>query len=191
MKSRFLVGALWFLGALALLLGVGWYRSTMSDAESVHFAINYPAEGAEAGGLGARGADGYLVVNLSNNGLLKKIVQPHVVNLSTHWLTNVGEQTRRIRLDTEGIPYPTTWDAFDTSWNDGDHSFGRELAPGQGVTVDWYITLPRPLPPGDVLVDGAIVVYDADTDERLTRLPLRIVRTDAAAAEAEDCCAPQ
>jgi hypothetical protein len=65
---------------------------------------------------------------------------------------------------------------MEKTWNEEDHSIGRELPPGSNATVDWFITLPRPLPPGGVLEEGRIVVYNADSGERLSALPVKIVR---------------
>ncbi|HUU89722.1 MAG TPA: hypothetical protein VM238_00775, partial [Phycisphaerae bacterium] len=55
-----------FALAMAVAFALGAWRSTMSDAESVHFAVNYPAEGKDMGGPGAMGATGSVVVNVGN-----------------------------------------------------------------------------------------------------------------------------
>ncbi|MDH4139896.1 MAG: hypothetical protein OEV43_04930 [Coriobacteriia bacterium] len=190
MRSRRAGKLLWFAATVAIVFAVGSYRQFTQTGESVHFALNYPAEGQSAGGLGARGADGYLVVDVARTGLIKKILQPNVINLSTHWLHNAGDTPRRIRVSAEGFGYPIRWESTDKTWNEEQLEIGRTLDPGEDVTVDLFVTLPRPLPPGDVLASGDIVVHDADTGDRLTVFPVRIVRGAAAAAEAGDCCAP-
>jgi hypothetical protein len=187
-KSRRTQAILWFIITVAIVFGVGFYRDAIGDGESVHFSVNYPAKGPAAGGVGAMGEEGYIVVNVAHTGLLKKVVQPNVVNLSTHWLKNVGDEPRKIRLELEGVPYPVRWESTERTWNEEDHSIGRELPPQSNATVDWFITLPKPLPPGDTIVDGAIVVYDAETDEKLTTFPVFVVRNEAGASKASDCC---
>jgi len=184
-KGRKLV---WFIATAALVFAVGYYRQSMQTGESVHFALNYPAKGTSAGGLGAMGKEGVLVVDVARIGLLKKMLQPNVINLSSHWIRNTGGTPRHIRLSTEGFAYPVRCESTDKTWDEETSTIGRTLDPGQDVTVDWFVTLPRPLPPGDVLVDGTIVVHDADTGERLTVFPVKIVRGAAAAAKAGDCC---
>ena len=47
--------------------------------------------------------------------------------------------------------------------------------------MDWFVTLPRPLPTEDLIIEGTIVVIDAETDERLTEFPVQFVRDPAAA----------
>lgn len=181
-----------FALVMAVAFALGAWRSTMSDAESVHFAVNYPAEGKDMGGPGAMGATGSVVVNVGNTGFIKATVQPNVVNLSSHWVKNVGDEPRRIRVAAEGFTYPIRWDSMDRDWDEETHSVGRPLDPDEAITVDWYITLPRPFPADTYTIDkGEFAVYDADTGERLTALPIAIVNSGFGAAKGGDCCAPQ
>jgi hypothetical protein len=187
-RGRYL---LLFCAAMAAAFALGAFRNTMADAESVHYSLNFPASGTAAGGEGAMGKSGRVVVDLANTGFIKQALQPNEVNLSSHWVKNVGDRPRRIRLEAEGVTYPLRWESMERSWDERTRTLGRVLAPGESVTVDWQLTLPRPVPTG-VLVDSHIVVFDADTGERLTELPIHIVNgaAAAAAAKAGDCCAP-
>lgn len=181
-----------FALAVAVAFALGAWRGGMSDAESVHFAVNYPATGKDMGGPGAMGATGSVRVNVANTGLIKNIAQPNVVNLSTHWLKNVGDRPLRIRVAAEGFSSPIRWDSLDADWDEETHTVSRALRPGESVTVDWFVTLPRPLPADTYTLDkGTFAVYDADTGERLTALPISIVNSDFLAAKGGDCCAPQ
>lgn len=183
---------LWFALAMALAFALGAWRMTMADAESVHFAVNYPATGKDMGGPGAMGATGSVVVNVGNTGFIKSVVQPDVVNLSSHWVKNVGDTPRRIRVAAEGFKYPIRWDSLDRDWDDETHSVSRALDPDEAITVDWFVTLPRPLPADTyTLAQGTFAVYDADTGELLTALPITIVNSGFGAAKGGDCCAPQ
>ena len=167
---------LWFLAAVAIVFAAGFYREGMQTAEAVHFALNYPATGNDVGGLGARGTEGKIKVDIEKQGLVKKLIQPNVVNLSTHWLHNASDKPMRVKLAVEGFKSPVRWESIEKTWNEEDHSIGRELPPGSNATVDWFITLPRPLPPGGVLDEGNIVVYNADSGEKLSVMPVKIVR---------------
>jgi hypothetical protein len=185
-RGRYL---LLFVAAMAAAFSLGALRTTMGDAESVHYSLNFPARGYAAGGEGAMGKSGHVIVNLGNTGFIKQLLQPNEVNLSSHWVKNVGETTRRIRLEAEGVQYPLKWGSIDKSWDERTLTLQRPLKPGESVTVDWDLTLPRPLPDEDIIVDARIVVYDADTGDRLTAMPIRIVNSAAAAVKAGDCCA--
>jgi hypothetical protein len=184
-RGRYL---LLFAVAMAAAFSLGALRNTMGDAESVHYSLNFPARGFAAGGEGAMGKSGHVIVNLGNTGFIKQLLQPNEVNLSSHWVKNVGDKVRRIRLEAEGVQYPLKWASIDKSFDERTHTIQRPLQPGESVTVDWDLTLPRPLPEG-LIVDSRIVVYDADTGERLTAMPIRIVNGAAAATAAGDCCA--
>ncbi|MDO8964173.1 MAG: hypothetical protein Q7W30_06735 [Coriobacteriia bacterium] len=189
MKKRRGTYLLMFMIAMAAAFGLGAYRSTMGDAEAVHYSINYPARGFAAGGAGVMAREGHLIVNVGNAGWLKQVLQPQELNLSSHWVKNVGTTPRRIRFEAEGMEYPLRWESNEKAWNEKTRTLDRMLAPGSTVTVDWFVTLPRPLPARDIIVDARMVVYDADTGERLTALPIRVVSSSAAAARAGDCCA--
>ena len=54
-----------FVLAMAAAFALGAWRGGMSDAESVHFAVNYPATGKDMGGPGAMGATGFVRVRAS------------------------------------------------------------------------------------------------------------------------------
>jgi hypothetical protein len=172
---------LFFGVAIVFVFALGWYRAGISDAD---FSLNYPAQGTRAGGVGAMGKEGVVVVNLANTGLIKRLVQPNVVNLSSHWLRNVGDRPRRVSIEMSGMPYPVRWDSTERTWNETSHAIGRSLAPSSTATVDWFITLPDKLPAADTIVDARIVVRDSETGEQLTVLPLKIVTTAAAAKKA-------
>jgi hypothetical protein len=175
--------------AMAAAFVLGAVRTTMADAESVHYSLNFPARGYAAGGEGAMGTSGHVIVNLGNTGFIKQILQQGEVNLSSHWVKNVGKVPRRIRLEAEGVQYPLKWTSIDRYFDESTRTVRRALAPGESVTIDWELTLPRPLPQDGIIVDSRIVVYDADTGERLTAMPIRIVNGAAAAVSAGDCCA--
>ena len=58
--------------------------------------------------------------------------------------------------------------------------------------MDWFVTLPWPFPSDTYTLDkGTFAVYDAETGERLTALPVSIVNSYFLAAKGGDCCAPQ
>jgi hypothetical protein len=175
---------LWFVAAMAVAFGVGALRQSTSSAESIHFSINFPAEGKEAGGPGPMAKLGFVAADVGKTGFLKALVQPRVVNFSSHWVRNVGDRPIRVRLEMEGIRSPVRWDSLDKDWDEETRSISRPLAPGETVTVDWYITIPDPLPAGSPVVEkGRIVIYDADTGERLSVLPLSIMNSDNLLAE--------
>ena len=182
------------LFALAMLVAfaLGAWREGMADAESVHFAVNYPATGKDMGGPGAMGRAGFVRVNVANTGLIKNVAQPNVVNLSTHWLKNVGDRPLHIRVAAEGFDSPIRWDSLDADWDEQTHTVSRALQPGESVTVDWFVTLPWPFPSDTYTLDkGTFTVYDAETGARLTALPISVVNSDFLAAKGGDCCAPQ
>jgi hypothetical protein len=190
-RSRWWLKLLWFLVALGVAFGIGAFRGTMSGAESVHFSINYPAQGKDAGGPGPTARLGFVAVDVSKIGFLKAWIQPRVVNLSSHWLRNIGDKPLRIRLAMEGIKSPVRWDSTEKTWDEERHAIGRTLAPGETVTVDWFITLPDPLPvDASVVEKGRIAVYDADSGALLSALPVSVVNTAAGAVVGGDCCAP-
>lgn len=183
---------LWFALAMALAFGLGAWRVTMADGESVGFAVNYPASGGDAGGLGPMGNTGGVEMNVGNTGILKRIVQPDVASLSSHWVRNVGDTPRRIRVAAEGFDYPIRWHSTERTWDEETHSVGRLLDPDEAIGVELLVTLPWPYPADIYTLDqGKFTVYDADTGELLTELPISIVNTRFSSAKGGDCCAPK
>ncbi len=189
-SSRRWEGVVLFVIALWVALMLGQYRKALSASESVHFAVNFPAmTTARAGGLGAMGKDGPVVIDLARTGFIKNLIQPHRINISSHWISNKGDRPRRIRLELVGIDYPTEWQTTDKTFNPRTHEFGRLIAPKQSVSVDWDIEIPAAAAKRKAIASGGVAVIDAQTGERISLLPIRIVNKGGVGA-ASDCCAP-
>ncbi len=183
--------ALLFVAAMALVFAAGFYRQATQDGEGVGFALNFPATAKAAGGMGARGTEGYVLVNTAHTGLIKRMLQPDVVSLSSHFVKNVGTTPRRIRIAAEGFQYPVTLESHEKAWNERTHTIDRVIPPGASAGMAAYVDLPKPLPSKPLIDDGALVVYDADSGAKLTSLPVRIIGLGGSASTGAggDCCA--
>ena len=151
--------------------------------------MNYPATGKGAGGPSPRALNGMVVVTLDNRGCLKRMVQPHVIEVASHVVTNVGDQPRRVRFEVSGFPADTEMHSRDRAWNAQTREIERDLAPGAVVDFSMTVRLPDPLPEKSVPVSGTITIVDASTGRRLSALPVLFQQSGFAVAGG-DCCAP-
>lgn len=197
------------LAAAALGLGLaliaGAWRSRMATAESVHFSFNVPSAASNAGpgGLGPFGREGYIAVDLARTGLPKRLIQPSLLNLSSHWVRNVGKTPIRLRLEmvegtrTAASAVRIEWESRERSFDPKTHMLGRPLAPGEEITVDWLLTIPPDAnaPVADatgavIAWQGTLVARDADTAVELSRLPMVVGWGLDAKTVRETCCVP-
>lgn len=188
---------------IALLLAV--WRDDISAAESVHFCVNIPQSAADQvpGGMGATGREGRILVDLARMGAPKRLLQPALLNLSSHWVKNVGDKPLRLRLALVEAappaygPVPIEWSSTEKSFDQVTHELGRILEPGDSVSMDWEFRLPARayVGPSDetspsIAWTGVLEARDADTEEVLTRLPITIGRLLTGAAGGGTCCGP-
>ncbi len=170
----------------ALVFALGAWGGSVSAGERGGFIMNFPATGTEVGGPSPRELTGRISVSLDAMGLPKRLIQPHVIEVASHVVRNVGDRPYRIRFETRDIDVPLEWHSRDKAWDPGTRVIRRDIAPGEAVDVGLSLTFPRPLPTRPVLVDGAIVIIDDRTGEELSVLPVIVAQTGEAVAGA--CC---
>jgi hypothetical protein len=202
-KVRVLILGLVGFG-LAILVG-RWSQALFSVSESVHFSVNFPTNpavgaptqdytklggswaripaedwtGYPAGGLVAYGMEGEILVDVGKEGLLKRTFQPLTVNLSSHWLRNVGTQPYRIRLDMNLCKIKLDWETHEAGWDPVNKVSTREIEPGKVFNMDWYFNIPPEKMNQKTICNGKLSVYDAQTSSLLTELPITIINSVA------------
>lgn len=174
------------VAAATLVFVLGAYGGAIAGGERGGFTMNFPAEGAEAGGPSPRDLTGIVVVSLDRTGFIKRALQRDVIEVTAHVITNVGDKPYRIRFETGGFVEDMEWHSRDRDWNPDTHEIERDIAPGDSVDLGLTVHLPDPLPAGAVPVSGTIYIVDAVTGERLSKLPVAFTRTGSAAVG--DCC---
>ena len=179
----------WVIAGVAVVFALGAYNKSIAAGERGSFVMNYPATGSAAGGPSPRALTGFVVVPLDNQGVVKRILQPGVIEVASHVVSNVGETPRRIRFETTGFPPDTEAHSRDRAWNPATHEIERDLAPGAAVDFALLLKLPSPLPPSSVPVSGTIYVVDARSGKRLSELPVRVTQSGFPVTGG-DCCAP-
>jgi hypothetical protein len=193
--------SLFTVGLLLTIIAGRWAMGLFTQSEFVHFSVNFPTEpgteqasrhdvggpwsmlsddewsGYPRGGLIAWGREGSINIDLGGQGILKRLIQPDDVTLSTHWLRNVGIRPYRIKLDIDMCAMPVEWETFETHWDQETRSSTREVRPGKLFNMDWRLTVPRDRRERSVVCDGGVRVMDADTEKLLTFLPIKIINS--------------
>jgi hypothetical protein len=197
---------LYSLALVGFVFAIGfgkWAQSLFTKSELMHFSVNFPSEGrAETmaccdvggpwarehgddwndypeGGLLAYGDEGALVVDVGQQGLIKRTLQPNYISISSHWLRNVGIQPYHIHLEMEMCDLETEWLTFERDWDQASQSSNRYIAPGDTYNMDWFFTIPPEERKQAIVCEGELRIIDADTDTLLTDLPVKIVNSTA------------
>ena len=181
---------LWAIIGVALVFALGAYNKSIAAGERGCFVMNFPATGAASGGPSPRALTGAVVIPLGSRGAIKQALQPRVIEVASHMVSNVGDVPRRIRFETTGFPPDTEWHSRDRSWNPATHEIERDLAPGASVDFGLLVRLPDPLPARSVPVSGTIYIVDSRTGQRLSELPVRFEQSGFPTT-VSDCCAPK
>jgi len=186
--------ALYSIGAAAVLVtmvfGAGAYaKSTLNPTELSHFFVPFPAgrivrpmtvDNPAGGSIFVRP----IVINVDQRGILKRLLNPSVEGLSTHWLDNIDTVPHRIGLRFTNVNVEVEWDVHaGIPWDPETRTFEVPIGPGERVPelgVDWLFFFPPEVMARDVWYDGSLEVYDADTNETLTTIPVKFQKSTAA-----------
>jgi hypothetical protein len=171
------------LVVVALTLGSSVYaRRVLNTTELVHFFVPFPAGRVVRPRVVAR-PDGRkifvrpLIINVNERGLLKRIFNPGLEGVSTHWLVNVDTKPHRIGMTLTNVDVPLRWEVgAGIPWDPVSRTFKEAVAPGESVPdlgVDWIFEFPRERRSKNVWYEGELIIFDADTGENLTVFPLK------------------
>jgi hypothetical protein len=196
----------WGLALLGLAFAVGfglWAQSLFTVSELVHFSVNFPSDGrAEtmaccnvggpwerdhgpdwddypSGGLLAYGEEGALVIDVGRQGVLKRILQPNYLSISSHWIRNVGTQPYQIRLQMEMCGMELEWLTFERDWDPVTKTSTRLIEPGDTYNMDWFFTVPAEDRDQSLICEAQLSVFDAQSDALLTAMPIKIINSKA------------
>lgn len=206
MKKSVIVWSLGLAGFLfAGFIGM-WSKSLFTISESVHISVNFPTSkevsagekmnccdlgspwermfGAKwndypAGGVLTWGTEGQVLIDIGQEGWLKRITQPQFFNLSSHWIRNVGVKPYKIHLEMDLCDFELEWETPEAAWDQATQSTTRYIEPGKTFNMDWYFDIPPEAIRQAVVCKGQLEVLDAETGDSLTILPIFILNSQA------------
>jgi hypothetical protein len=188
--------------AFAVLFG-RWSQYLFTNSELIHFSVNFPGSArAEtmsccdlggpwtrgrdpewndyaAGGLLPWGEEGAIRIDVGKQGILKRLLQPNFISISSHWLRNVGTRPYRIGLDMDMCDLDLEWETFEAAWDPVQRVSTRAIEPGDTFNMDWFITIPPESRDQSIICDGLLTVLDADTGDPLSEIPIQIINSRA------------
>ncbi|MCX8181551.1 MAG: hypothetical protein N3D12_00365 [Candidatus Methanomethyliaceae archaeon] len=183
MQRRTLV-MLAFITMFCLTIYSGAYASSLSKAEIVHFWVAVPAgnvtEPKTLRGAGPPINMAPIIIDLDTRGLPKNLLNPNVEAISTHWIYNLDKRPYKLGLDLINTHFPVEWEVrSEWPYDPTTHTFTKPLPPGQripGLSIDWIFKIPAYYMDEQVIYDGGLLIFDADSGQPLTFIPIKIVR---------------
>lgn len=182
-NKRFVYSLVAIVAAFAITVGAGKYsEAVLNPTELSHFFVPFPA-GKVVKPMTVAKPNGEMiftrpmVINVNERGILKRLFNPQIEGLSTHWLVNVDDKPHRIGMELTETEVPIRWEvAAGIPWDPDSKTFEEAVGPGESVAdlgVDWYWLFPEETRARDVWYEGRLVVFDADTGEELTIIPIK------------------
>jgi len=162
-----IMALLLFVLALSVAVAAGYYRESLRKAESVHFGLSFPMD---------RGGK-QVVLYYNEQGILKKLLQPGVVEIGTHRIKNAGKRPYVVKLELVNLSpgMEVVWETNQLAWDDATKTLRRPVRPRESFGMDWIFYIPGELRDEPVIYDGGLRVIDAETGEPLAFLPIKIV----------------
>lgn len=172
---------------IIVTVGAGAYAQDYGKNEILHFWLAVPAgdvtEPKVLRGAGPPVSLSPIAIDLDSRGLLKKLFQPGVESLSTHWIYNLGKKPIRVQMELVNCSIPVEWEvSANFPYDPQTRTFTQMLPPGssiQNLGIDWIFHLPsRETAFEDgkmgLVYNGGLMLSNADTGEKLTFLPIKI-----------------
>lgn len=190
LRSRRLIYSL--IGAIViagLVFGSSAYaKNVLNPSELMHFFVPFPAGKVVKPVTVAKPNGGTVftrpvVINMDERGIFKRIFNPGVEGLSTHWLINVDSKPHRIGLKLTEASFPIEWEVGSgISWDSQSQTFAEAIGPGEGIPdlgIDWLFHFSAEAMAKNVWYEGTLVVFDADSGENLTTIPIKFQKGGA------------
>ncbi|MEM3882404.1 MAG: hypothetical protein QXO23_03375 [Candidatus Methanomethyliaceae archaeon] len=195
MRSRTLI-ILAFLIMFCITIYSGVYANSLSKAEIVHFWVAVPA-GNVTEPITLRGAGppinmAPIIIDLDARGLPKNLLNPNIEAISTHWIYNLDKRPHKLGLDLLNVTFPVEWEVrADWPYDPATHTFTKPLPPGQRIpslSIDWIFKIPAYYMDEQVIYDGGLLVFDADSGQPLTFIPIKFVRGEISSIGGTGSC---
>ena len=181
--KRVILSVIGFALISVLIFGSSVYaKSTLNPSELVHFFIPFPSgrvikPTTVSSPTGERIFVRPISINVDERGFLKRIFNPEIEGLSTHWLTNIDTKPHRICMKFTNLNVPVDWEiGAAIPWDPETKTFGEAIGPGESIKdlgVDWLFHFPEEVRVKPVWYQGTLVIFDADTLEDLTIIPIK------------------
>jgi len=181
--KRIIFSIIGFVIIAGLVFGSSVYAAqTLNPTELVHFFVPYPAgrvvrpmtmDNPSGGKICTRP----ITIDVTKRGIFKQLINPGVEGLSTHWLNNIDSKPHRIGLKFTNESVPIKWEVGAAlPWDPVTKTFGAAVGPGEAIKdlgIDWLFYFPEEVMKKQVWYEGNLVVFDADTGQDLTIIPIK------------------
>ncbi len=202
-RVLFSAGAAAIVAAATIACGI-YAQKVMNPSELVHFFIPFPA-GRIVRPMTVKKPNGEgvftrpLTIDVDKRGILKRLLNPNIEGIGTHWLVNVDTKPHRIGIKLTNVSVPVEWKVGSgIPFDEATGTFSSPIESGQQIPdlgIDWLFHFTPESWTKAVLYEGQLIVFDADTQETLTVIPVKFQQAKPKApadtvAAAADCCAP-
>jgi hypothetical protein len=144
---------------------LGAYHRKVRGGESYHQFYTFPKDKARP-----------VVLRYGEGGILHSLISPHTLG-GTLGLTNTNKPVK-VRLELADVPegLAVHWESSNTAdFNPETKSVDRTLRPGDSISVHHTFFVGETLRGKNVIYRGGLRVIDADSDEVLLFVPIRII----------------
>lgn len=156
------------LVTLGFTYGSSLYSGYLAKSEMLHFWVYFPQ----------RGKPTQIEIYVNNQGILKRVLNPWVEAMSTHWIINTDNKPHSIRLELVNCTIPVEWEvSAGIPWNSSTKTFEQPIKPGQSIPylgLDWVFHIPPEVRSQTIWYKGGLTVIDADTNGTLSFIPITI-----------------
>ena len=159
-----------FILMAGITVGSGYYKKSVSS-ERGSFVIALPAKGDNL----------EVLLNIAEQGLPKKLIQPNRVSISSGHrggITNKGNESLWVKVQTEGFVGEVQLESKDPSFDNETGVLSRPLKPKQSFNLAVNLTIPKGKLKEHTVTEGNIKFINSKDESLIGNIPVRIINSE-------------
>lgn len=166
-KKSFAINLILFISMALITIGSGYYRQAVAK-EKAQFTLALPAEKQNT----------EVLVNIAEQGLPKKILQPHRILITSGHsggITNRGKEPLLVKVQLEGFKGEVLLKSTDQSFNSQTGMLTRPLKENQSFNLEVEFNLPKESIKECEVNKGNIIFLNSKTGTVIGNVPVKII----------------
>ena len=153
-------------------IGAGYYKKSVAIEQSSTFKIPIIGDG----NTNEKYIDKTTVINIEQQGLVKKLVQPNVQTLQGT-ITNKGKEDLSLQLDYKGFNGEVIISSSDNSFDSSSHKFNSILKTDKSFKINILLNEPRNKINQHEVSTGIINVVNLKNNKIIGSVPIKVINS--------------
>lgn len=161
-----------FISMAFFTIGAGYYKKSLAVEQSSTFKIPIIGDG----NTNEKYIDKTTVINIEQQGLIKKLVQPNVQTVKGT-IINKGKEDLSLQLDYKGFNGEVIISSSDNSFESSSHKFNSVLKTDKSFNINILLNEPRNKINQHEVSTGIINVVNLKNNKIIGSVPIKVINS--------------